>query len=36
MKVKFNLDSGANIHSNNKTRWLDTVEDYGIINRADN
>ena len=27
MKVRFNLDSGANIYSNNQTSWLDTVED---------
>tara|TARA_R110002096_G_scaffold327284_1_gene521241 strand:- start:842 stop:1036 length:195 start_codon:yes stop_codon:yes gene_type:complete len=30
MKVRFNLDSGANIHSNNQTGWLDTIEDLGL------
>ena len=30
MKVRFNLDSGANIHSNNQTEWLDTVDDLGM------
>tara|TARA_R110000851_G_scaffold3631_1_gene14836 strand:+ start:165 stop:365 length:201 start_codon:yes stop_codon:yes gene_type:complete len=30
MKVRFNLDSGENIDSNNQTDWLDTVEDLGL------
>ena len=30
MQVQFNLDSGANIHSNNKSGWLDTEEDLGL------
>lgn len=30
MKVEFFLDSGANIHSCNKTGELDTVEDLGL------
>lgn len=30
MKVKFYVDSGANIHSNNESEWLDTVEDLGM------
>ena len=30
MKVEFFLDSGANIHSCNKTGQLDTVEDLGL------
>lgn len=29
MKVKFNVNSGANIHSNNESDWLDPVEDLG-------
>lgn len=27
MKVKFSIDSLANIHSSNNTEWLDPVED---------
>lgn len=30
MKVRFNCDSGANIHSNRKSNWLDTVADLGF------
>lgn len=30
MKVKFFVDSGANIHSNNESDWFDTVEDLGM------
>ena len=30
MKVQFNVNSGANIHSNNESGWLDTVEDLGL------
>jgi len=30
MKVQFNLNSGANIHSNNQSGWLDTVEDLSL------
>lgn len=30
MKVQFNINSGANIHSNNESGWLDTVEDLGL------
>ena len=30
MKVQFNVNSGANIHSNNSSGWLDTVEDLGM------
>jgi hypothetical protein len=30
MKVRFNCDSGANIHSCNESDWLDTVEDLGL------
>lgn len=30
MKVRFNLNSGANIHSTNDTGWLDTVNDLGL------
>lgn len=30
MKVKFYCDSGANIHSNRDSGWLDTVEDFGF------
>ena len=30
MKVKFYVDSGANIHSNNESDWFDTVEDLGM------
>jgi len=30
MKVQFNLDSGANIHSRNKSGWMDTVDDLGL------
>lgn len=30
MKVRFNCDSGANIHSNRDSGWLDTVEDLGM------
>jgi len=30
MKVKFSLDSGANIHSCNDSGWLDTVDDLGL------
>ena len=30
MKVRFCLDSGANIHSCNKSTWLDTVDDLGL------
>ena len=29
-RVKFNLDSNANVHSCNDTGWLDTVEDCGL------
>lgn len=27
--VQFNVDSGANIHSNNKSGWIDPVEELG-------
>lgn len=30
MKVKFFVDSGANIHSNNESEWFDPVEDLGM------
>ncbi len=30
MKVRFNLNNGANIHSNRESGWLDTVEDLGL------
>ena len=30
MKVRFCCDSGANIHSCNKSDWMDTVEDLGL------
>lgn len=30
MKVRFCCDSGANIHSCNKTDWFDTVKDLGL------
>jgi hypothetical protein len=30
MKVRFNLNSGANVHSNHDTGWLDTLEDLGM------
>jgi hypothetical protein len=30
VKVKFNCDSGANIHSNNDSGWLDTEKDLGM------
>ena len=30
MKVQFNCNSGANIHSNNDSGWLSTVEDLGL------
>ncbi len=30
MKVRFNVDSGANIHSNNESEWFDPVEDLGF------
>ena len=30
MQVQFYLDSGANIHSNNKSGWLDTKDDLGL------
>lgn len=29
MKVKFHLDSGANIHSCNDSGWIDPVEELG-------
>ncbi len=29
MKVRFNCNSGANIHSNKESRWLDVEEDLG-------
>ena len=30
MKVKFCINSGANIHSQNDTGWLDTVKDLDL------
>ena len=30
MKVKFTLNSGANIHSTNDTGWFDTESDLGM------
>ena len=30
MKVKLNVNSGANIHSNNSSGWLDPVKDLGL------
>ena len=30
MKVRFICDSGANIHSANKSKWLDTIKDLGF------
>ena len=30
MKVKFNIDSGANIHSNNESEWFDPVDELGL------
>jgi len=30
MKVRFNCDNGANIHSNRESEWLDPVEDLGL------
>ncbi len=30
MKVRFNVDSGANIHSNNDSEWFDVVEDFDL------
>lgn len=29
-RVQFYCDSGANIHSCNKSGWMDTVEDLGL------
>lgn len=29
MKVQFNVNSGANVYSTNKSGWFDTVEDLG-------
>ena len=30
MKVRFNCDSGANVHSNHVSVWFDTVKDLGL------
>ena len=32
-KVKFSVDSGANINSCNESKWYDTVEDLGLEER---
>lgn len=29
-KVRFNVNSGANIHSTKTSKWYDTVEDLGM------
>ena len=30
MKVRSNIDSHANIHSNHQSEWFDTVKDLGL------
>ena len=31
VKVKFCVDSGANIHSCRETKWMDPVKDLGLL-----
>ena len=30
MKIRFCCNSGANVHSCNKSKWMDTVKDLGL------